>query len=176
MGLFWIVDSSDPTLVNVGLNVLGVYWDFFMGRVVGYMLTWTTYGTWLQGDERGWVKGGEILQGNEGILKQNLQRMKQEPVSLNKQQREVVRNSIIESAKRIGQDVLAIAVCSKHVHVVVRNIETPISRIVQRYKRDATYSVRPYGLAGRVWSRGYDVRYCFDEAAVLVRIGYVEGH
>ena len=27
-----------------------------MSDMVGYMLTWTTYGTWLQGDERGWVK------------------------------------------------------------------------------------------------------------------------
>ncbi len=24
-----------------------------MGKVIGYMVTWTTYGTWLQGEEKG---------------------------------------------------------------------------------------------------------------------------
>ena len=26
------------------------------GDPVGYFLTWVTYGTWLPGDSRGWVK------------------------------------------------------------------------------------------------------------------------
>jgi len=30
-----------------------------MARMIGYMLTRTTYGTWLQGDKRGYVKDGE---------------------------------------------------------------------------------------------------------------------
>lgn len=24
-----------------------------------YLLTWTTYGSWLHGDERGWVQSGQ---------------------------------------------------------------------------------------------------------------------
>ena len=31
-----------------------------MAKTLGYMITWTTYGTWLQGDERGYVKDGNI--------------------------------------------------------------------------------------------------------------------
>ena len=27
---------------------------------LAYHLTWTTYGTWLPGDARGWVKWGEV--------------------------------------------------------------------------------------------------------------------
>jgi len=30
-----------------------------MARMIGYMLTWTTYRTWLQGDKRGYVKDDE---------------------------------------------------------------------------------------------------------------------
>ena len=26
---------------------------------IAYLITWTTYGTWLSGDERGWVKRGQ---------------------------------------------------------------------------------------------------------------------
>ena len=44
-----------------------------MAKMVGYMLTWTTYGTWLQGDERGYVKDGRILGGNEALEKANRQ-------------------------------------------------------------------------------------------------------
>ncbi len=29
--------------------------------MIGYMLTWTTYGSWLQGDERGWRKDGVAM-------------------------------------------------------------------------------------------------------------------
>jgi hypothetical protein len=30
-----------------------------MSKTVGYMVTWTTYGTWLQGEKKGFVKDGE---------------------------------------------------------------------------------------------------------------------
>ncbi len=40
-----------------------VFFVFFvvliMVRMIGYMLTRTTYGMWLQGDKRGYVKDGE---------------------------------------------------------------------------------------------------------------------
>ena len=32
-----------------------------MVKTLGYMVTWTTYGTWLQGDEQGYVKKGKVL-------------------------------------------------------------------------------------------------------------------
>jgi len=51
---------------NQGLNeaeALAVPGRFFMvfimARMIGYMLTWTTYGTWLQRDKRGYVKDDE---------------------------------------------------------------------------------------------------------------------
>ena len=38
-----------------------------MGRMLGYMLSWTMYGTWLQGKEKGFVKDGVIRGGNIAI-------------------------------------------------------------------------------------------------------------
>jgi hypothetical protein len=75
-----------------------------MAKTVGYMVTWTTYGTWLQGDRR------------------------------------------------------------------------PIEETVRRYKNASTVALREKGLEGRVWTRGYDKRFCFDEASLEERIRYVQGH
>ena len=46
-----------------------------MGLLIGYMLTWTTYGSWLQGDKRGYVKNGEILGSNPELYKSNQDNM-----------------------------------------------------------------------------------------------------
>ena len=35
--------------------------------MIAYMVTWTTYGSWLQGDKRGYVKDGQILGGNYNL-------------------------------------------------------------------------------------------------------------
>ena len=36
-----------------------------MEKTLGYMITLTTYGTWLQGDKRGYVKNGITYLSNE---------------------------------------------------------------------------------------------------------------
>ena len=43
-----------------------VHPTFNIGEPLAYFLTWTTYGTWLPGDERGWNRKGapEILPPN----------------------------------------------------------------------------------------------------------------
>ncbi len=144
-----------------------------MGRVVGYMLTWTTYGTWLQGDERGWVKDSVIMKGSSGLLQKNNQSLKQSAIWMNDDQRAIVRGAIVESSKRIKQELLAITVRSNHVHIVVLNTNIPIGKIVHRYKRASTYALGINGFVGKVWTGGYDVRYCFDENSLRTRIGYV---
>jgi hypothetical protein len=44
-----------------------------MGNSSWFMITWTTYGTWLQGDERGYVKSGRILPADETLKQTNEQ-------------------------------------------------------------------------------------------------------
>ena len=50
--------------------------DFGMTKMVGFMATWTTYGTWLQGDKRGYVKKGITLGSNAQLEKSNKQLLK----------------------------------------------------------------------------------------------------
>ena len=148
----------------------------FMGKMLGYMLTWTTYGTWLQGDERGWVKDGETLGANAGLKRSNEERMIQSAVRLNSEQKEVVRRSVLEQAERVGQEVLALAVWSTHVHVVLGANEESIEEAAGYYKNGTRKALHDHGLKGKVWTKGYGKRFCYDEGGLEQKIAYVQGH
>jgi REP element-mobilizing transposase RayT len=140
------------------------------------MLTWTTYGTWLQGDTRGYVKDGKVFGENARLREANEAAMSQAPFTLAEEEKEVVRDRIREQSRKIGQQVLALSVQSNHVHMAVRTVEQPVAAVVQMYKRATTNRLRDFGVKGKVWTRGYYVGYCYDEAAMRQRIEYVLGH
>jgi REP element-mobilizing transposase RayT len=149
---------------------------FIMARMIGYMLTWTMYGTWLQGDKRGYVKDSKVLGEDRRLYEVNQRRLKGRARRLDKKDKIVVRDAILSEAKRLGQEILAIAVCSNHVHVVVNCVDEPLEVVVARYKKAGRLALRETGFEGRVWTRGYDKRFCFDEVSLEERIRYVKGH
>ncbi len=144
--------------------------------MLAYMLTWTTYGTWLQGDVRGYVKDGRVCGANAKLYAANVRSLRQKPVRFDRDAREIVRGRVLKQADRMGQEVLAIAVYSNHVHVVVRTIDRPVPRVVQMYKRAATNRLRDFGFEGKVWTRKYDVRNCYDEVSLKQMVEYVLRH
>jgi len=139
-------------------------------------LTWTTYGSWLQGDERGWVKNGRILQPDNKLYLTNKQKLKGTPVKLKESQKRLVKEIILAESKRINQKICAFAVCSDHIHIVAESCSESISQIVQRYKRVSTYALQKNGFNGKVWTKGYDKRYCFRVKDLRIRINYVLRH
>jgi len=147
-----------------------------MGRTVGYMLTWTTYGAWLQGEEKGWVKDGQLQEGNANLKIINKRALVKEAVVLTEKQQRIVYKAILESASKLEHKIHSIAVCSNHIHLVGGYIDIPISKIVGNYKTVARHALKKYGHTGRLWSSGYDKRYCFDEVSLQSRIEYVNKH
>ena len=139
-------------------------------------MTWTTYGTWLQGDKRGFVKKGKVLSGSKGLQQANDRRRTEDVVKLKKVEREVVRKAMLEEAVRIGEEILALSLRSNHVHVVIGEGGRSVEKVVSRLKSAAYYAMRERGFKGRLWTRGYDKRFCFDERALKDRIAYVIGH
>jgi len=139
------------------------------------MVTWTTYGSRLQGDKRGYVRNGQICQGDETILKWCKKFQKGPTVRLNEQEKEIVRQAIYQEAERIGQKLEA-AVCTNHVHLAVCRSAESIERAVSRYKSVATRALRRHGRLGRIWTTGFDKRFCFTEADLAKRIAYVRRH
>lgn len=134
-----------------------------MAKTLGYMITWTTYGTWLQGDHRGYVKNGSILPENTYLLQANKQLQLQEAVKFSKVQQQIVRQAIIKQAASLGQQIYSLAVKPAHIHLVVQYIPQPISKVVAYYKKSARLALKTEGYNGKLWTRGYDKRFCFDE-------------
>lgn len=147
-----------------------------MANTLGYMLTWTTYGTWLQGDKRRYVKKGQTLPTNEKLLQANKEFQASETVHLSPQQKKLVRNAIVNEAGKIGQKILALAVYSNHVHLVGEYIPKPVANIVAYYKKAGRLALKASGNVGKVWTKGYDKRYCFDQKTLQREVQYVQNH
>jgi hypothetical protein len=91
-----------------------------------YHLIWTTYGTWLHGDERGWYEWG--VGGHEtGDAKRESAaraRMAGTAVTLTDAQRHIVEETIRRHCDVRGWTLHAVAVMATHVHAVVTSDRT----------------------------------------------------
>jgi len=140
------------------------------------MITWTTYGTWLQGDGRGYVKNGQTYHENKALMQKNKKLQAQDMIKLSRNQQQVVRKAINEEAELQDQCIYALSVQSNHVHIVAEYTRQPISKIVAYYKKSARLALKVAGHNGKLWTKGYDKRFCFDKAALEQRIKYVQDH
>ena len=140
------------------------------------MVTWTTYGTWLQGDERKYVKNGEILQANEKLKTENQEQQKFQTITLNKNQRQIAEQAIRQEAKRINQKILALAVCANHIHLLAEKSEKTIEQTVHNYKYAATAALRKAGLQNKIWTKGFDKRFCYQQQELQQKIKYIQDH
>src|SRR5688500_14303497 len=89
--------------------------------VLAYHLTWTTYGTWLPGDQRGWVERGvPVIRDADPDREQAArERMAEAPVILTEAQRQIVEQTIRDHCRIRGWTLHALNVRTNHVHVVV---------------------------------------------------------
>src|SRR4030042_101151 len=120
-----------------------------MSKIVGYMLTWTTYGSWLPGDERGYVVDGKILQGDIKILQRNRQRQKSPAVKLNTREKQIVRQTILAEAEKIGHKIEGLVVYSNHIHLLAKPHIESIEELAGRYKSMTTRILWENGRKGR---------------------------
>jgi hypothetical protein len=140
------------------------------------MVTWTTYGSWLQGDKRKFVKDGRVLPPDSNLAESNLRNLQKPPVSLTSIQKQIVYHAIIEKSLQLRQKILALSVRNYHVHFVVAYDGTPIENSVRHYKNVALVALRKNGFTGRVWATGFNKGFCFDERSLQNRINYVNRH
>jgi REP element-mobilizing transposase RayT len=89
--------------------------------ILAYHITWTTYGTWLPGDGRGWIKSSV-----PGIQPPDPARehaasaiMVEDAVMLTPAQRRIVEQTITEHSRIRGWTLHAVNARTNHVHVVV---------------------------------------------------------
>src|SRR5690348_3503186 len=99
-----------------------------------WLLTWTTYGTWLPGDARGFVSnvsaegGTEVRHNIPGtpydaddarVRQRALANLVGQPVWLTAEQASLVARQLQETAEYRGWTLLAYAIMANHIHLVV---------------------------------------------------------
>jgi len=145
-----------------------------MSNTLGVMITCTTYGAWLRGDQRGWVEDGKILPADPQREADDRARMTHAPWTFSPPQCLAAGALICRSLRtRLDVPLWALAVESWHVHAVVDPRPHDVGRVVKCIKDAVRYGLKP----GRpIWSAGYDKRWCFHLEALAGRIHYVERH
>lgn len=130
-----------------------------MNDPITYFITWTTYGTWLPGDSRGWRKKGRGEQPPQPLLEAWCrERMTESEVVLNETQRAKVESVCREHARIRGWVLHAVNARSNHVHLAVTADKAP--KVVRdQFKANATRVLRQEPAALRkenIWTTGGD--------------------
>jgi len=164
----------------------------FDGHSRHWLLTWRTYGTWLPGDERGFV--GAVVTARSEREIHNAPGTPQEPAApgLCEYARSVMRaNAVLlepahaaevfpqlrETSSLRGWALLAVAVLTNHIHVVVRVEGDPDGALLLRdfksylSRRLNNAHSRPAG--GSWWSESGSRRVLRDEKDIVAAIEYV---
>jgi len=157
-----------------------------------WLLTSTTYGTWLPGDSRGFVGTvkdgpGPRVRHNEfdtpydedmPELRQAAQsQLKGKPIYLLKSQADVVTGQFQETANYRRWEIHAIAVMPNHFHIVAEANEDVHSTVLLRdFKSYASRALNrnwPKPQSGTWWTEGGSRRPLRSEEAVKAAIEYV---
>jgi REP element-mobilizing transposase RayT len=160
---------------------------------LAYYLTWRTYGTWLPGDERGWVQRGGGWHAPDPIRKLEAEAwMTEGACILDREQRQVVEKTIADHCRIRDWELYEVNCRSNHVHVVVSaNIrpeavrsqlkawcarklkELEKQRIVERAREDNVDSVTEVNIREHWWAERGSRLYVNDENALEAVCQYV---
>ena len=147
-----------------------------MGDANKYFITWTTYGTWLPGDRRGWRRWKAGEQQPRPILETWCRdRMKEALVMLSDVQREKVEQICRQHADIRGWKLHAVDARSNHVHLAVTTDASP-GKTRDQFKANATRVLRqpPEAITNeKVWTRGGDVEIVDDEEGLQQVVLYI---
>ena len=151
-----------------------------------WLLTWTTYGTWLPGDRRGFVspvgddRGRAVLHNVPGtpydadvpgLQKSAEASLKGPPVYLGAEQASVLLRQFLETAEYREWSLLAVAVMASHVHIVagVDGDPEPASLLgtLKSYGSRALNRRWKKPAGGTWWTESGSKRKLPDEASVV---------
>lgn len=141
-----------------------------MGTPLAYLLTWTCYGTWLHGDDRGSVDADHNAP-ETSFLPPNLERqltrsaaLQSPPVRLDDAKRRIVHATVVAHCNHRHWTLHALNVRTNHVHVVV-SCDVPPERAMAELKAWTTRRLREAGHFDPhddVWTEGGSRRYVWN--------------
>ncbi|HQL53353.1 MAG TPA: hypothetical protein PLQ87_01490 [Phycisphaerae bacterium] len=152
-----------------------------MTTPLAYLLTWTCYGTWLHGDERGSVDADHnapdspFLPPNPARLNSRTVSLRCPPARLDAASRQIVRDTVIAHCNHRDWTLHALNVRSNHVHAVI-SCGVPPERALAELKAWTTRRLRESGHFGprdNVWTEGGSRRYVWHSASLRRAVEYV---
>ena len=149
--------------------------DFNTGEPLAYFLTWTTYGTWLPGDERGWNRKGEhdSLPWNMAKQESAAADLKESPFVLSTTDRNLVETTIRKHCEIRDWELRAVSVRSNHVHIVVTASATKPETAVAQFKAWCTRNLKSsHPDRERFWTEGASTRWINDDTSLASAIEY----
>ena len=146
-----------------------------LAEPLGLFLTWTTYGSWLPGDGRGWSRRGRRgLPADWRRERAARELMAESACALDPEQRRLVKETIEDHCRFRTWSLHAASVRSNHVHVVVTaagvapaDVRAQLKAWTTRRLREASPDRR------RWWTEGGDIEFLDTEADVLAAAEYV---
>lgn len=156
-----------------------------MGRPWFHVM-WSTYGTWLPGDERGFRSRGHKIHssgtyknpppaGEHAGLLAYSRRVVGGEVVLSPDLRARALAAVLEKADMCGFEVECFAVAAAHVHGLIRLERETCERDVGRLKRHSSLALRDV-LPGTVRGGGCDPRVIRDEEPFGSTVTYILDH
>jgi REP element-mobilizing transposase RayT len=150
------------------------YWH----GAIGFLYTFSTYGTWLHGDERGSVdrkQQHKRLGPDPKLHRLRQDQLKYAPLKLDAAMRKVVREAIEDYCKFKGWDLQEINVRTNHVHCVILT-DVDSGKVLNGIKARATRLLREAKLVHEsrpVWTEGGNRRMIKTEEDLTNAAHYV---
>lgn len=150
---------------------------FNTGEPIAFLITWTCYGTWLPGDERGWYRWGEgeLQPPNAQFVEMAESKMKESAFKLAPEDREIVEQTISRHCEIRGWTLHAVNARSNHVHVVVTATGYDPRTVHDQFKAWCTRHLKHrHANRKRFWTEGGSCRWINQEDELESAVVYVK--
>ena len=141
----------------------------------GYLLTFSTYASHVQGDSRGSTRyRGGHQEPSETLRAYHLERARGEPVRLDERDRAIVVQTFVDVCSHRGWTLHAAHVRTEHAHLVVAG-GGACDAMMRDFKAYSSRNLHNCGrfVGQKVWARRGDVRRLNSEAAIVAAKEYV---
>jgi REP element-mobilizing transposase RayT len=149
---------------------------------IAFFLTWSTYGTWLPGDARGWIEYRRGFQLPDPILElECAARMTEDACRLAPHQRERVHKQVAETCEHKRWLLHAVNCRTNHVHIVLSSTAHP--KIIREQlkawctrrlnEQQADSGIPEQERRSKWWAERGSIRWIFREADLAAAIEYV---
>lgn len=153
-------------------------------------ITWTSYGTWLPGDSRGYVsntlredgtfepkrnqRGTLYSRGDPRTLASAQRLQKHNTVWLNSGQAVITAEALIKAAAKRHWFIIRAAIMANHIHTLTTRCPDDGSAVLRIFKGVTSAELsNKAGRPGRWWTHGGSVRYLHDQRSIDAVESYI---